>query len=179
MVYSQADDARNRALIQFYFDALKRQSKRLFAHRVDILMDFYGNVFDNKPKCIELIAVPSEHPTVKLSLYMAYREARFVLDSDRAECTDLERLWLLLNMLVSGEMDPVALANMCQLNSAARWRVLGCRDKIMDIMPELFSLAETNYTKARLTADALLRDVTQTFDEIIASYSTTQSKPTR
>lgn len=173
MAYSQADDARSRALIQFYFDAIKEQSKRLFVYRVDLLMDFYGNVFDNKPKCVELIAVPSEHSRVKPSVYMAYREARFVLDSDRAECTDLERVWLLLSVLVSGEMDPAALVNMNMLNSAARLQVLGCRDKIMDAMPEIFSLADKNYTKARLIADTMVKDVTKTFDEIIASYSTT------
>lgn len=167
------DEAENQTVVNNFNDDLTRLSQDLFCNRADILMRFYGDVFDSNRKCVELIAMPTANGKLTPTLYMLHREAKFVLDADPDESIELDRLWLMLHMLVRDRINESALANMATLNTDARRQVLQCKDYMMDSIPALFSMLETHHKRAKRYAKDVVKEISQTFDGIVASYPST------
>jgi len=172
VTYSNADSVHAQKLIQHFDEELRKRSQKLFCARVDANKVFYRTIFDDYPDCAEIIGTPEDGRQVAPTVYMIYREARFVLDSDASLSDQLDQDWAFLHVKVQDKLNPELSTRMARLNKAARWRVIACRDRLVDLMPRLEALLELRqYDEAESRFNEELVHIDQTFDAIIASYS--------
>lgn len=172
MVKYHDDKFRDRELAKYYVGQLTYLSTQLFAKRCDILTSFYGDVFDDDPSCIRLIDAPRDRPGVTPTMYMVYREARFVLDSPRKDNTDLIMVWHLLHMQIRDEISPAVTAQMARHNACVRQHIMARNSDVQDFMPKMQTMLDAGkYKKVTQHGHNLLASVKYTFDSIIDSYS--------
>lgn len=171
-----AGPSRNQRLIGFYMDQLTQWSVNLFDGRVDALTSFYGDCFDGCETCSVIVDVPAVLAAkgVTPSVYMIYREAKFVLDSDELESERLDRVWVQLHAhLATGHThrNALELDRMERRNTEVRRRVLAVRDAILTNGIRLSAhLDHDQYTRARKLGDDVLHDIVAELEEIIDSY---------
>lgn len=169
---------RGQELIEAFTKELEQRSQKLFYARVDAMMGFYGSIFDDRPECAEIIGTPADGRAVPLTIYMVYREARFVLDSDPSERERLDADWTFLHIKVQDDLDPEHSAKMLALNTNARWQVIKCQDRLADLNRQLSELISSGqYDEAMRLFDIDLAVVDQTFDKIIDSYNQLALQP--
>lgn len=162
---------RGQQLIGFFTKELEHRSERLFYTRVDAMMGFYKSVFDDHPDCAEIIGKRADGRLASPTLYMVYREARFVLDSDPSE---RERL----HDLVQSDLDPKRSAEMLALNINARWQVIKCQDRLAELALEISRLIDSDqYEAATRLFYTELVNVDVTFNAIIDSYNQLALQP--
>lgn len=169
---------RGQELIEAFTKELEQRSQKLFYARVDAMTALYRTVFDDRPDCIEIIGTPADGRVISPTLYMVYREARFVLDSDPSERERLDADWTFLHIKVQGDLNPEHTSKMLALNTNARWQVVKCQDRLADLVRQLSELIGSGeYDEARRLFDAELLVVDRTFDAIIDSYNQLALQP--
>lgn len=165
-------------LVEFFTKELEERSQKLFYARVDAMMGFYRSIFDDRPDCIEIIGTPANGRVISPTLYMVYREARFVLDSDPSERERLDADWTFLHIKVQGDLNPEHTAKMLALNTNARWQVVKCQDRLADLVRQVSELIGVgDYDEASRLFDIELAVVDETFDKIIDSYNQLALQP--
>lgn len=171
-------DSRSQELTRCFIEKLTQQSIRLFSARVEMLSEFYRDVFDYHPICARIIGTPSGGQQVSPTTYMIYREARFVLDSDASESHRLDLDWAFLHVKVQDELNPKLSVKMAGLNYWARLQVIKCQERMGELAPQLATLLEARrYDEAQCRFWHELLHVDQTFDEIITSYNLLAPQP--
>lgn len=173
MPQTNPNEARNRAFVDYYTQELAQLNTEMHDFRRDLLIMYYGKRLEGREDCAAIIDMPGgQHQFVSVTSYAVWREARFTLDCDESEVAVLDRMWRRLHDAITEPGDQSRFAVLEAHHSEARRRIVECKHKVMDSMPEVFGMLDAGqYVRARSHADKVLSEIKQTFDEIISTYS--------
>ncbi len=173
MPQTTPNEARNRAFVDYYAQQLAQLNVEMHDFRRDLLIMYYHKRFEGRDDCAAIIDMPGgQHQFVSVTSYAVWREARFTLDCDESEVAPLDTMWRRLHDAIAESGDRSKFMVLEAHHSEARRRIILCKHKVMDGMPEVFAMLDAGqYVQARSYADKVLKEIRETFDQIIGMYS--------